>query len=86
MDIKERSALCTFTNQDEMVSDLFVAIEKLSETNQTAITTLLNAMLEIANRRAETFFTKLLPLGYKNFDDAINAYCDDYEKRNNKED
>ena len=85
MDIKERSALCTFTNQDEMVSDLFVAIEKLSETNQTAITTLLNAMLEIANRRAETFFTKLKPLGYKNFDDAINAYCDYYEC-NNKED
>lgn len=84
MDIKERSALCTFTNQDEMVAELFVAIETLCE-NKTAVTTLCNEMLNIANRRAETFFTKLKPLGYKNFDDAINAYCD-YEDCNNKED
>lgn len=85
MDIKERSALCTFANQDEMVADLFVAIETLCE-NKTAVVTLCNEMLNVANRRAETFFTKLMPLGYKNFEDAINAYCADYEKRNNKED
>ena len=51
--------------------------------NKTAVTTLCNEMLNVANRRAETFFTKLMPLGYKNFDDAIGAYCEDC---NTKED
>lgn len=84
MDIKERSALCTFATQDSMVCELYTAISALSE-NKTAIETLCNEMLNVANRRAETFFTKLKPLGYKKFDDAINAYCD-YEDCNNKED
>ena len=85
MDIKERSALSTFANQDEMVGDLFVAIESLSE-NKTAIVALCNEMLNVANNRAETFFTQLKPLGYKNYEDAIDAYCDYFDNRNNKED